>query len=157
MPTWWERGGEMPSIEERVAFLEGRFADNVAATAELRASVNESRHDSNTRFTQVSASVTELRHDMNVRFTQVEARVDDLRGDMNARFTQVEARVDDLRGDMHARFGRVDANAGELRGDMNARFAALDEKLDRQFSRLLGMQVAVLLAVVTALVGAYFR
>lgn len=93
----------MPSIEERVAFLEGRFADDVAATADLRTSVNESRHDTNSRF-------TELRHDMNARFAQVDAR-----------------------------------------------FAALDEKLDRQFSRLLGMQVAVLLAVVSALVGAYFR
>jgi hypothetical protein len=93
----------MPSIEERVAFLEGRFADDVAATADLRTSVNESRHDTNSRF-------TELRHDMNARFAQVDAR-----------------------------------------------FAALDEKLDHQFSRLLGMQVAVLLAVVSALVGAYFR
>ena len=103
MPTWWERGGEMPSLEERVAFLEGRFADDVAATAGLRTSVNESGHDTNSRF-------TELRHDMNARFAQVDAR-----------------------------------------------FAALDERLDRHFSRLLGMQVAVLLAVVSALVGAYFR
>lgn len=93
----------MPSLEERVAFLEGRFADDVAATADLRTGVHESRHDTNSRF-------TELRHDMNARFAQVDAR-----------------------------------------------FAALDEKLDRQFSRLLGMQVAVLLAVVSALVGAYFR
>jgi hypothetical protein len=121
MPTWWERGGEMPSLEERVAFLEGRFADDVAATADLRTSVNESRHETNSRF-------TELRHDMNARFTQVEASLDGLRSDMTARFAQVDAR-----------------------------FAALDEKLDRQFSRLLGMQVAVLLAVVSALVGAYFR
>ena len=104
----------MPSIEERVAFLEGRFPDDVAATADLRTSVNESRHDTNSRF-------TELRHDMNARFTQAETGLDN------------------------------------LRSDMNARFAALDEKLDRQFSRLLGMQVAVLLAVVSALVGAYFR
>jgi len=139
MPTWWERGGEMPSLEERVAFLEGRFADDVAATADLRTSVNESRHDTNSRF-------TELRHDMNARFTQLEASLDGLRSDMHGRFARVDANATDLRGDMNARFAQVDA-----------RFAALDEKLDRQFSRLLGMQVAVLLAVVSALVGAYFR
>ena len=69
MPTWWERGGEMPSIEERVAFLEGRFADDVAATADLRTSVNESRHDTNSRF-------TELRHDMNARFAALDEKLD---------------------------------------------------------------------------------
>jgi hypothetical protein len=65
---------------------------------------------------------------------------------MHARFTQVEASVDGSRSDMNARFVQVDA-----------RFAALDDKVDRRFSRLLGMQVAVLLAVVFALVGGYFR
>ena len=65
---------------------------------------------------------------------------------MNARFTQVDASLDGLRSDMNARLAQGDA-----------RFASLDEKLDRQVSRLLGMQVAVLLAVVSALAGAYFR
>ena len=59
----------MPSIEERVAFLEGRFADDVAATADLRTSVNESRHDTNSRF-------TELRHDMNARFAALDEKLD---------------------------------------------------------------------------------
>ena len=52
----------------------------------------------------------------------------------------------------------------ELRSDMNREFAearanlrALDAKVDRDFRTLIGIQVAVLLAAVSALMGAYFR
>ena len=40
---------------------------------------------------------------------------------------------------------------------MNRRFDTIDQKIDRSFSWLAGMQVAVLVAVVGALVGSYFR
>ena len=45
----------------------------------------------------------------------------------------------------------------DLRGDMNRRLAALDEKGDRHFTWLAGVQIALLLGMVGALAGAYFR
>jgi hypothetical protein len=93
------------------------------------------------------------------RLVSLEARVDamsdirnliaGLRGDMNARF-----------GDMNARFGDLNARFGEINGrfdEINRRLAALDEKGDRHFTWMVSTQVALLLAVVGALVGAYYR
>jgi hypothetical protein len=51
------------------------------------------------------------------------------------------------------RFAEVDHRFGEV----DRRFAELDQKLDRHFTWLVGTQVAVLLAVVGAMVGAFYR
>ena len=56
----------------------------------------------------------------------------------------------DLRGDMNRQFT-------ELREDVNRRLGTLDEKGDRHFTWMVGTQVALLLAMVGALVGAYYR
>jgi hypothetical protein len=92
MPAWWMRGGEMPSVEERLAYLEGKVDDHRAASGDLRAAVGDVRN-----------SIT------------------------------------------------------DLRAQMDRRFETLDQKVDRNFSWTVGIQVAVLLAVVSALVGSYFR
>ena len=38
-------GGEMPSLEERVAYLEGRFEDHTAALGDLQRGVSQLRED----------------------------------------------------------------------------------------------------------------
>jgi hypothetical protein len=70
----------------------------------------------------------------------------ELRGDMNARFVDVTGRFTELRNDINGRFD-----------DVNRRLAALDEKGDRHFTWMVSTQVALLLAVVGALVGTYYR
>ena len=94
------------------------------------------------------------------RLASLEARMDamadlrtlitDLRGDTNRQFTE-------LRGDMQRQLEVTLTQFTELRGDMNRRFQALDQKGDRHFTWVVGIQVALLLGVVGALVGAYFR
>lgn len=94
------------------------------------------------------------------RIASLEARVDamsdlrgliaELRGDTNARFVE-------LRADMNQRFAELRADMNGRFDDVNRRLAALDQKGDRHFSWLVGTQVAVLLAVVGALIGAYYR
>lgn len=79
------------------------------------------------------------------RFASLEARMDamsDLRG-----------LIAELRGDMNQRFNDVNQRFD----DVNRRLAALDEKGDRHFTWMVSTQVAVLLAVVGALLGAYYR
>ncbi len=85
----------------------------------------------------------DFRADTTRRFTE-------LRGDMNRQFAE-------LRTDMNRQFADVNRQFTELRDDMNRRFVALDEKGDRHFTWLVGTQVGVLLAVVGALVGTYYR
>ena len=55
------------------------------------------------------------------------------------------------------RFEQVDHRFADLQGQMNQRFDAVDQKVDRHFTWLVGIQVAVLVAAVGALVGSYFR
>ena len=45
----------------------------------------------------------------------------------------------------------------ELRDQVNRRFEALDNTFDRHFTWLVGIQVAVFLSVVGALVGSYYK
>lgn len=85
----------MPSVEERVAYLEGRSEDHVAAIGAVRADVRDVRSD-----------------------------------------------VRDLRGEMIQRLERVDR-----------RF----EQVDQRLMWLMGLQFATLLAVISAVLGAYFR
>ena len=94
------------------------------------------------------------------RVAALEAKVDayamsgsDLRGALaglqdqtNRRFEQVDQR-----------FEQVNRRFFELQDQMNRRFDAVDQKSDRHFTWLVGIQVAVLLAVVSALVGSYYR
>lgn len=110
MTAWWRGSGEMPSLEERVAYLEGRFGDHAGAVDDLRSGLSETRTDLRTGLARVDVNLTEVRSEMNRRFEAVEAR-----------------------------------------------FAALDGKIDRHFTWLVGIQVAVLVAVVGALVGSYYR
>lgn len=98
------------------------------AMSDLRSLIAELRADTNGRF-------NELRADMNTRFTELRADVNTRFADVNHRFADVNLRFDDV----------------------NRRLAALDQKNDRHFTWLVGTQVAVLLAVVGALLGGYYR
>jgi len=94
----------------------------------------------------VSQRCTELRSDMNLRFAQVNGRFSELRDDFNLRLGEINARFDVLHNDVNHRLDEI-----------NRRFSDLDVKGDRHFAWLVGAQVAVLLAVVAALVGAFSR
>jgi len=109
-------------------------------TVEERLASLEARVDA---MAGLRTAITDLRDDTNRQFT-------DLRSDMNRQFADVRGDSNrqfiDLRGDMNRRFI-------EMRGDVKA----LDQKVDRQFIWLVGTQLALLLAVVGALLGAYYR
>ena len=51
-----------------------------------------------------------------------------------------------LRSDIDRRFERVEN-----------RFQALDVKVDRHFTWIVGIQMALMLAIIGAMVGAYYR
>ncbi|OFW13816.1 MAG: hypothetical protein A3H29_12835 [Acidobacteria bacterium RIFCSPLOWO2_02_FULL_67_21] len=102
MPTWWEQRRDMPSIEERVAYLEGTVGEH----NRMFSAIQDGMADLRTAIQDVRAGLTELRTDMNARFNQVDQR-----------FAQI----------------------------------------DQRFIWMFGTQLAVLLAVIAALAGAYYR
>jgi tetrahydromethanopterin S-methyltransferase subunit G len=76
---------------------------------------------------------------------------------MNLRFAQVNGRFSELRDDMNLRLAEITARFDGLQADVSRRFWDLDQKIDRHFTWLVGTQIAVFLAVVSALIGALYR
>ena len=125
----------MPTLEERVAALEAKMDAHAMSASDLR------------------GALAGLQDQMNHRFEQVDRRFEQV----DRRFEQIDHRFLELQDQMNRRFEQVDHRFGELQGQMNQRFDAIDQKVDRHFTWLVGIQVAVLLAVVSALVGSYYR
>ena len=118
----------MPTLEERVAYLEGRLGDHFAAVDDLRSTYREFRADSNRQFGDVRAEVEHSRTDMARQFVELRSQVDDLGGDTAREFGEVRNTIDVLRTEMVT-----------------------------QFRWLAGMQVTTILAIGSAVVGLYFK
>jgi hypothetical protein len=77
------------SIEERVAFVEGRLVEHSEMFSDLRAGLSS-----------LGQRIDHLEQRMDRRFAQMDARF----AQIDARFLQVEARLDRLGGDLSKNF-----------------------------------------------------
>jgi uncharacterized coiled-coil protein SlyX len=111
-----------PSLEERVAFLEGKVEEHSRGLGEFRDMIAE----------------------LGSRITAVDQKLDRLREELVARIDAVHDRLD-------ARINAVDEKVDRFREELASRIDALDNKVSRQFIWLVGLQVAVLLSVIGAL------
>ena len=112
-------------------------------TLEERVAALEAKMDAHAMSaSDLRGSLAGLQDQMNHRFEQVDRRFEQI----DRRFEQVDRR-----------FELVDQRFLEMHGYMNQRFDAIDQKIDRHFTWLVGIQVAVLVAVVGALIGSYYR
>ena len=83
----------MASLEERVAYLEGRGEEHAGAIGEVRQDVRELRTD-----------VRDLRAEMNRRFDQIDARFVQMDAKFDAKFDRNDARFAWLVGFQFAGF-----------------------------------------------------
>src|SRR5712691_4551914 len=84
MPAWWDRK-DMPSVEERLAYLEGRGEEHAAAITEVRLDVRELRAEMIRRFEQFGRRFEQFDR----RFEQFDRRfeqIDNRFGHMDNRF-----------------------------------------------------------------------
>ncbi len=125
----------MPTLEERVAYLEGRMGDHFAAVDDLRVTAREGRADVNRQFGEVSRQFGEARGEM-----------EHLRADMTRQFAEARGETEQLRGEMARQFGDVRIDARRL-----------EDQVHQQFRWLVGVQVTSLVAVGSAVVGLYFK
>jgi len=157
---WWG-DGEMPSIEERVAYLEGRFGDHERATDDLRTGLLAGLREVRSDIEGLKIETSTLREEMNGLRGEMEAFRTEIRGEMGAFRAEMREEMDafraEMRGEMNSfRIGmRGDMN--ELRGEMNRRFEVMDQKIDRHFTWLVGIQVAGLTTVVGTVVASLFK
>jgi len=103
------------SLEERVAYLEGKVEEQSRLGGELRELV-----------------------------IHLDQKVDRFREELVAANTVTNSRIDALDQRLSSRIDALDQR-------LSSRIDALDQKVSRQFIWLVGIQVAVLLAVVGAL------
>lgn len=61
----------MPTLEERVAYLEGRVGDHVTVVDDLRVTSREFRTDVNRQFWEVRSEMEQLRAEMTRQFGEV--------------------------------------------------------------------------------------
>jgi hypothetical protein len=98
---------------------------------------------------------------------ELDQKVGTLRGELHDEIHTLRGEFGTLRGEvgtlpgevgtLHGEVGTLRGEVGALRTDMNRRFEALDQKIDRHFTWLVGIQVAVLVSMVGTFVGSWFR
>ena len=135
----------MPDLEARVALLENRLEDQTRMLQELRADMSALRtaHSADTAI--LLGAIRDLREEMTHRFEQIDGRFQQI----DARFTHVDSQFTHVEG----RFTQIEGRFLQI----EARFQHVDEKIDRHFALLVGIQVATVSAFVSALVALYFR
>ena len=106
-----------PSLEARVAYLEGKLEEHSRGFGEIR----------------------ELLVHLSGRVDALDQKVDSRCNALDSRINVLDQKVDRFRA--------------ALAVQIDSRINALDQKVSRQFIWLVGIQVAVLLSVIGALVG----
>ena len=129
----------MPTLEERVAYLEGRLEDHAGTVGDLRNDVRDLREQMDRRFEDLDQKMDRRFEDVNRRFEDVDQKMDRRFEDVNQRFEDLDQKVGRLFLGLETKIDGVDSS--------------LDAKVSRQFTWLVGIQVAVLVAVVGALLG----
>ena len=114
----------MPTIDERVAFLEGKVEEHSRGFGELR------------------EMVVQLDQKLDRRIDALDQKVDRFRDELAGRIDALDQKVDRRFESVDRRFETVDL-----------KIDALDQKMSRQFLWIVVVQVAVLLSVVGALVS----
>ncbi len=139
----------MADIETRVSTLEGKMEEHSALIADLLRDIREGRDETARQFGDLRADISRQFDTMQRQCETMQRMVEALQTDMARRFDHVDARFQQVDG----RFQQIEGRFAQI----DTRFLAIDEKIDRHFVWVIGTHVAVLLAVVGALVGSYYR
>ncbi|RMH03039.1 MAG: hypothetical protein D6704_13155 [Nitrospirae bacterium] len=126
----------MPTLEERVAYLEGKVEEHSRGFGELRDLVIHLDH-----------KVDRFREELANRIDALDQKIDRFREELSSRIDNTNARIDNT----NARIDNTNAHIDNLEARLSARIDALDEKFSRSFLWTIGIQITVLLAVIGAL------
>ena len=115
----------MPTLEERVAYLEGQVSEHTQTLIDIRDSIRQ------------------LERRCDARFDAVDRRIGGLEEKFDRRIDGLEDKLD----------RRIDGLEDKLVADRHRRIDGLEDKMSRQFSWLVGIQVTTLVAIVGALLA----
>ena len=83
----------MPTIEERVAYLEGQVSEQSHGLVEIREAVRSLEHRVDVRFEAMDRRVESLEQRMDARFEAIDRRMESLEQRMDARFESLDNKV----------------------------------------------------------------
>ena len=130
----------MPTVEERLAYLEGRVGEHRHGMADLGDAVVQFTH----RMDGLDLKIDRFREELTGRLDAVDLKIDRFREELVGRIDAVEQKL-------AGRLDAVDLKIDRFREELTGRIDGLDQKLSRQFLWLVGVQVTVLLAVMGVL------
>ena len=128
----------MPSVEERVAYLEGRVEDHGRGVHGLDEGIGRLAG----RMDGVDLKIDRFREELAGRIDVVTERIDG-----------VDAKVDRFREELTGRIDVVTERIDGVDAKVDRFREELSEKLSSQFVWTIGVQVSVLVAVIGALVA----
>ena len=117
--------GMLESLEERVAYLEGRVEEQSKLGGELR--------------------------DMMFHLDQ---KVERIREELLAEIRAVDQKVERVREELSAEIRAVDQKVERTREELLTRFHGLEQRFSRYFTWLVGLQFATLLTIIAFLLRA---
>jgi hypothetical protein len=137
----------MATVEERLAMLEGRM-DAMGDLRTLMANVGDQMHrgfeELRGQLDHQTAALRDLRGEIGREAGALRVEVAELRGEIGREAGALRVEVADLRGEMVRRFEHVEG-----------RITTVDDRHDRHFTWLVGLQLTMMLAVIGVLLAAY--
>ncbi len=137
-----------PTVEERIANLEGSFAQIATRLDRVEIDMRDLRAEMNARFDQLQQQLTsrldQLQQETNSRFDQTErhfnSRFDHMQQETNSRFDQIQQQLN-LMSQEHQAF----------RSEIITRLERLDRRYERLVYWILAMTGAMAAAILAAL------
>ncbi|RMH32114.1 MAG: hypothetical protein D6690_14785 [Nitrospirae bacterium] len=121
----------MATLEERVAYLEGKVEEHSRGFGEIR----------------------EMLAHLDRRITALDQKVDLFREELSRRIDALDQKVDRFREELSSRIDALDQKVDRFREELSSRIDALDQKIDRHFVWIIGVQITTLLAIIAALLA----
>jgi uncharacterized protein YdcH (DUF465 family) len=136
-------GASMPTLDERVAYIEGRLQEQSQRFDVRFDGLDVRLNGLDAKFDRLDAKVDHL----GATVDHLGARVDRL----DARFDRLDATFDRLDEKIDGVGQRLDSKLDGIAQRLDSRIDVLDGRASRHFTWLVGIQVAALIAIVTAL------
>jgi len=107
------------TLEERVAYLEGKVEEHSKAWEDLK--------------------------DMIIHLDQ---KVDRFRDELSSRINTLDQKVDRFRNELSSRIDALDQKVDRFRNELSSRIDALDQKFSRYFLWIIGIQITIFLTII---------
>jgi len=137
------------TIEERVAYLEGKVDEQSRGHGELRDAV---QHVGG-HIVALDQKVDRFREELSGRMEALGSRVDHLDQKVDRFREELSGRMEAL----GSRVDHLDQKVDRFREELGGRIDALDQKVSRHFVWIVGIQITILVTVVGVLGAALFR